>query len=172
MVGIGCMNKNTAVPHCKREKLNIDDTSLSSFTGRDDNCAHLSHYRNAICDCRESMDMDKALSEIMPPSTEAGLSLLRKVGLINGSTTEEKMRCRAISEFNEHKAMLLCPKLASNFGYENHPLGIDENNTNIPNFRFVSSEQIEALRLLVTSFVSESAMAIAFLKETNSEQSR
>ncbi|KAJ0083297.1 hypothetical protein Patl1_31187 [Pistacia atlantica] len=52
-------------------------------------------------------------------------------------------RCQAISEFNEHKAMLLCPKLAPNFGYENHPLGIEEDNTNIPNFRFVSSEQTE-----------------------------
>ncbi|KAJ0084435.1 hypothetical protein Patl1_31196 [Pistacia atlantica] len=27
---------------------------------------------------------------------------------------------------NEHKAMLLSPKLAPNFGYENHPLGIEE----------------------------------------------
>ncbi|KAJ0084479.1 hypothetical protein Patl1_31200 [Pistacia atlantica] len=107
---------------------------------------------------------------------------------------------------NEHKEMLINPKLAPDFSYENNPLGIEEeatkggfvagpamftvtdnliitpispvqslsllNNLKVPfsdiEERVVHVGSEKALRLLVASFVSESALTNAFLKEPNS----
>ncbi|KAJ0021627.1 hypothetical protein Pint_32637 [Pistacia integerrima] len=168
----------------------------------------LSLYPNAVCECGRPMDRTMELSEktvkklvfdardrgvfvkgltqfiitdelqVKPASTEASLSVVSKIGLMDCSAIEEYnidigvdevltlLRCSLVSkkpltetllkqnsapkfgkeDFDQniyvestveepesnvdgkihHKEMLINPKLAPDFSYENHPLGIEE----------------------------------------------
>ncbi|OMO86060.1 hypothetical protein CCACVL1_09824 [Corchorus capsularis] len=140
----------------------------------------VSHYSDAVCDCgtrmrnwttlvtRKDSDAEvgvfvKGLARLMvsddlqvvPSSTAASFSILSKLGIIDGTATEErsfdigvnegiskKPKLEAASKNQngkivvrlmiskskqmENKEMLISPKLAPGFSYENQLLGIEE----------------------------------------------
>ncbi|KAJ0021626.1 hypothetical protein Pint_32636 [Pistacia integerrima] len=116
----------------------------------------LSLYPNAVCKCGQLMDRTIKLSDaqdrgvfvkgrtqfiisdelqVKPSSIEASLSVVSKLGLMDFSAVEEynidigvdqELDAEKYLKSNEHKEMLISPKLAPDFSHENNPLGIEE----------------------------------------------
>ncbi|OMO90567.1 hypothetical protein COLO4_19074 [Corchorus olitorius] len=73
--------------------------------------------------------------KIMPPGTATSFSLLSNLGLTDGSTIEERVFKIGVDQdpdferflkSDDHKAMLISPKVAPGFKLGNQPLGVEE----------------------------------------------